>query len=1071
MAEKGLGGLGAGFMLGRATQGNRRLDQTVDRFEGEINKFADMLQRMTGVLDKSAKRVDRGSTGGYTSQSTGSLGNGGSVTFGGAHAPGSHRAEGEPRWTGGSSEAGKYRAENGGGATFGGLFSSGGGAHSGGAPAMARGVASSAYHRAGGRSGIAGKAGAVGLGGLAVYTANHAESQTLMQTAASQYAFSQGGWQANAQAMFGRNYTGHSTADIVQAGSMLAARGGFLATTNQFGTMRSGAEAVSLGNPAISNATAMQAQMSLGTVGSFNRMQALGITTTNRNGSTDIRSIALQILQKVPGYRQIRDARQIAAAMGQTGGISLTIADMVAEGYIPAESESSVRQAIMDILKAQIKGVNAQQLRTLQNKYQSNDRGTRVGAREDLQALGIADSGVQAQREKEGAGRATELETIRGFHSAVVTSTDVLVRFREALNAIMGIPGVGEAVGWSSGIMSTSGGFLSKIPGLGFLGGGGASPNMSAASYSYGAAGVKSGGPVGGQGMAGQSGGGGGGGAGAARKSGGGGGGPVGSSGLSFIAPRPGLNSMSAEQDYGPRTIGQGFHTGIDLQGGTGDPIKASAGGSVVGAGWGAQMGSGYGNVVVIDHGGGYRTYYAHMQNITVARGAQVRQGQTIGTVGDTGSFSRGSHLHFELHINGKHVDPVPYLNGRRGKSSGGPGNSKSGSAGAGTGSQIGSSNEFANGSLYGTYSEADALGLGDGGAMSPADLSSAGAAGPNPSTRPPGSPGGISGWGKYNLGDVKPWVGSAASLLGQKYGINSILGVGSRGNVSDHPKGLALDFMTSGSAGDRLAAEAVKRQHQLNVEYVIWKQKIWSDNNPSWRQMEDRGSPTANHMDHVHVSFESSPTNPRYPRPGAPGGGGSNGGGPAANIALGRRLAAARGWTGEQWRDLRELWNRESNWRTSADNPTSSAYGIPQAMTSLHNVGDKYMSGDARAQIMWGLNYIKDRYGNPSAALNYHDRNNSYAKGAWRIDRDQNARIHEGEMLLPNAIADAVRGSLSGGSSGGGQGAQIVFEPGSVVVQLSGPVSRSEARDAGKSIVDAVIADRRLTRLAEGRS
>jgi murein DD-endopeptidase MepM/ murein hydrolase activator NlpD len=84
--------------------------------------------------------------------------------------------------------------------------------------------------------------------------------------------------------------------------------------------------------------------------------------------------------------------------------------------------------------------------------------------------------------------------------------------------------------------------------------------------------------------------------------------------------------------------------------------VRAGASGRVIVAGW---MG-GYGNLVVIDHGNGLATAYAHMSAIWVS-GGSVSQGQGIGAVGCTGSCT-GDHLHFEVRVNGSAVDPMGYL-------------------------------------------------------------------------------------------------------------------------------------------------------------------------------------------------------------------------------------------------------------------------------------------------------------------------------------------------------------------------------------------------------------------------
>jgi hypothetical protein len=111
-------------------------------------------------------------------------------------------------------------------------------------------------------------------------------------------------------------------------------------------------------------------------------------------------------------------------------------------------------------------------------------------------------------------------------------------------------------------------------------------------------------------------------------------------------------------------------------------------------------------------------------------------------------------------------------------------------------------------------------------------------------------------GVSESGLGAVKPFVRTAAQLLGCKYGKPTMYGVAGRGGVSDHPGGKAIDFMVDRGTGDELAACALKNKAALGITYVIWRQRI--NFGQGWQGMEDRGGVTANHYDHVHVSFGS---------------------------------------------------------------------------------------------------------------------------------------------------------------------------------------------------------------------
>ena len=111
---------------------------------------------------------------------------------------------------------------------------------------------------------------------------------------------------------------------------------------------------------------------------------------------------------------------------------------------------------------------------------------------------------------------------------------------------------------------------------------------------------------------------------------------------------------------YHPKDGHPQSHTGIDVAASTGVPIYAARGGQVIMSEYGAGANWSYGNFVVIDHGDGTTTLYAHMSSRAVSEGELVTQGQTIGAVGDTGNTS-GPHLHYEVRRNGQRTDPEAY--------------------------------------------------------------------------------------------------------------------------------------------------------------------------------------------------------------------------------------------------------------------------------------------------------------------------------------------------------------------------------------------------------------------------
>ncbi|WP_042294221.1 murein hydrolase activator EnvC family protein [Candidatus Arthromitus sp. SFB-mouse-NL] len=123
---------------------------------------------------------------------------------------------------------------------------------------------------------------------------------------------------------------------------------------------------------------------------------------------------------------------------------------------------------------------------------------------------------------------------------------------------------------------------------------------------------------------------------------------------------RPSTGPVTSEYGWRVHPIRgtKSLHTGTDFGGKIGDTIIASRAGEVVFAGWYNNV---YGNVVILNHGGGYQTFYAHMSRVAVSEGQVVDQGVRIGYMGSTG-MSTGAHLHFEIRKDGVSLDPFNFL-------------------------------------------------------------------------------------------------------------------------------------------------------------------------------------------------------------------------------------------------------------------------------------------------------------------------------------------------------------------------------------------------------------------------
>lgn len=165
---------------------------------------------------------------------------------------------------------------------------------------------------------------------------------------------------------------------------------------------------------------------------------------------------------------------------------------------------------------------------------------------------------------------------------------------------------------------------------------------------------------------------------------------------------------------------------------------------------------------------------------------------------------------------------------------------------------------------------------------------------------------------------------------------------------------------------------------------------------------------------------------------------GGGLGGDATANLRIGKKMAAAIHWVGAQWTALKQLWTGESGWRKNAKNPSSGAYGIPQSLPGdkMASAGKDWLT-NASTQIRWGMRYIKQRYGNPVAALQaWLSRSPHWYEqgGAVPGKGPVGAVLHGDEHVWTagevaraggHSVMRMLRRMLGGGGQGGPQGYQ----------------------------------------------
>lgn len=428
---------------------------------------------------------------------------------------------------------------------------------------------------------------------------------------------------------------------------------------------------------------------------------------------------------------------------------------------------------------------------------------------------------------------------------------------------------------------------------------------------------------------------------------------------------------------YGPRVPpvpgAYPFHYGTDFS--NSDPYNTAIFAAADGVVWKAVLESGSGNVVYIQHnigGVSYISRYAHMSsayNAYVQTGDTVTAGQRIGTMGSTGTFTTGPHLHFEVWQNGTSIQSaINSLQWLEGNGAVNIANPLPGSPLDGGGGTTPIMVEYCfngNGSME---SNGNNSGVGSG------------------------------PWGGHENGKIP-----ASALCGLDFASGHLLRCDAASALN------ALNVSYRERFGHDMVVTDSYRSYEGQVQCRAQKGSLCATpgtSNHGWGLAVDLGDGVDSFLSAQYKWMSANASkhgwvNPSWARQGGSkpepwhweytGGGAAVVGPDAGKTPESARLLAQEmmreyGWSNDQFQCLNNLWNRESGWNYKAANPTSSARGIAQTMMSAHFGSAWQLSPDAMdflnspaRQIEWGLNYIRDRYSNPCGAWAHSERTGWY--------------------------------------------------------------------------------------------
>jgi murein DD-endopeptidase MepM/ murein hydrolase activator NlpD len=747
--------------------------------------------------------------------------------------------------------------------------------------------------------------------------------------------------------------TGLSMGDVAQGRYTLSRGLGVKIGSAQDQRMQQATGVAGLINPGLGNAQIAQTAVSLNAPDVTNKLRGIGVDVGRGPGSNqDPLTLANQILQKIGNWQSINTSEKINFHLDDpNGAIETTLRNWEAHGYLPQGSRDVIKEEIRAILIARMNGMSFQDLQKAGGDANSANRSTRKAALDQLKKAGVNPTSIVGEQKELGAAkRDRDLGMTDSFAAGARNATDALTAFTDVINKLLNGP-LGSAVGYyggAKGVLSPGGGNGSDIGAMSNVayGATGGQPNDSMGSSSQGT-------PLSTSSL----------GSGSNKASGapgtasGSGKASAGKQTIKFARPVAGKITSPFGTRKDPLNGRTKTHTGIDFGVGTGTPIHASAAGTVVFSG---SRGANYwaGNHVIIDHGGGYQTLYAHQSRVKARVGARVQQGEVIGFSGATGRVT-GPHLHFEIHINGHPVDPAPYLSG----------------------AGVAISDSTVTPSAQGT---------------STAGSSSSSA-----------------------TSDAAGMSGAAGSIItSERAALAAFAGAGSMGSG-------AAPMDTSANTSSSSSNNASSGTSGTNV-------------------------------------------------PSAPSS-------VSGNQAIVKQMAAAKGWTGKQWDALYQLVMHESGFKNTAQNPTSTAFGLFQFLNGTWSGYGVKKTSDPRGQTQAGLAYIADRYGNPANAWSKWQARSPhwYDSGAWEMPRDEQIVAHQGEMIIRAKEARQIREVLLNGSAYGatskpgaqtaGAGLQITIEQGAITISTNAGVTSTGVNDLGKAIADQLAQNEKIKKLTQG--